>query len=124
MWTRRRVTALLIGAVTAFALTSTAEASPGSARLRGVVTTEQAGLALPRVSVTLRSESHQGFIRVRATGPEGAFEFDELPAGLYSLEASHAGYKRLLLEPILVIEGSERREHLTLRESDSPRPQS
>ena len=94
--------------------------SRGSASLLGVVTTHDHGAALNHVSVTLRSETNHAFIQVRATGRDGAFQFDELPAGIYSIEATRAGFERATVEPILVLEGTVRTEHVTLQEADEP----
>ncbi|HHO49707.1 MAG TPA: carboxypeptidase regulatory-like domain-containing protein [Deltaproteobacteria bacterium] len=95
-----------------------AAASPAAeSTLMGVVTAAEYGLSLSRVSLTLRSESNHAFIQVRATDHRGAFRFDELPAGIYSLEATRAGFERTTVEPILVLEGTTRSEHVTLQSS-------
>jgi hypothetical protein len=90
-------------------------ASPSSSttgRLEGVVTGQRYGLALPSVSVTLRAwrpQVHAGetlpLVEVRQTDRDGTFAFDDLPAGLYSIEA---------------VPGLAVTEHLVLAET--PRP--
>ena len=99
---------------------SPASPATGTASLRGVVTHVDDGMLLHRVSVTLRSETNHGFIRVRATDRDGAFGFEELPAGVYSLEATRDGFERFTLEPLLLLDDTVRNEHISLRATPVP----
>lgn len=95
-------------------VSSPAHASPSaSGTLQGVVTGEHHGLALHRVSVTLRNESRT-FMQVRATDRDGAFRFEDVPPGLYSIEAEQLGYDDALRSPILVLPGRELTEQVIL----------
>ena len=99
---------------TVLALGSTgAWASPSRGLLEGVVTSVPNGLAVPNVSITLRSASDP-FVEIRTTDRDGAFRFEDLPAGLYSLEALGAGFRRETLSPILVVPGVAVSEHVEL----------
>lgn len=110
----------LVGAALWLGATAPAFASPSeSGRLHGVVTREADGLGLPSVSVTLRSQTLP-LLEVRSTSVDGAFKFEDLPAGLYSLEAKAEGFARATLSPILVVPGVPVTEHLVLAE-DNPR---
>lgn len=94
---------------------STALASPSSQAglLEGVVTSVPNGLAVPNVSITLRS-ANDPFVEIRTTDRDGAFRFDNLPAGLYSIEALGVGYRRETVSPILVVPGVAVSEHVEL----------
>lgn len=116
MWTARGVALAVMVALGVSSTSAAASPSIDAGVLRGVVTTGEHGLSLSRVSLTLRSESNHAFIRVRATDQRGTFHFDELPAGLYSLEATRAGFEETTVEPILVLEGTTQIEHVTLQE--------
>ena len=97
-----------------------AETVTGAGVLQGVVTGEQHGLTLHRVSVTLRSET-QPFVETRSTDREGVFRFDDVPPGLYSLEAKRTGYEDRVLAPILVLPGRELIEQVSLEPSVAER---
>ena len=89
-------------------------ASPSRAGLlEGVVTSVPNGLAVPNVSITLRSTSDP-FVEIRTTDRDGAFRFEDLPAGLYSLEALGVGFRRETVSPILVVPGVAVSEHVEL----------
>ena len=91
-----------------------ASASPSQGGLlEGVVTSVPNGLAVPNVSITLRSASDP-FVEIRTTDRDGAFRFEDLPAGLYSLEALGAGFRRETVSPILVVPGVAVSEHVEL----------
>lgn len=99
-----------------------AHASPSeSGRVHGVVTRQADGLGLSSVSVTLRSQTLP-LLEVRSTSADGAFRFDDLPAGLYSLEARADGYARATLSPVLVVPGVAVTEHLVLAPTPAPAP--
>lgn len=107
---------LLITAAVTLLVGPQAQAAPTTGGLHGVVTGLESGLVLPQVSVILRSET-QPFLEVRHTDRDGAFQFDDVPPGLYSLEASQPGYRPAKLSPILVIPGREVTEHVVLERS-------
>ena len=110
----------------AFALAAPASASPSSGKggLHGIVTGRTDGLGVSSVSVTLRAIARTSaqpstvapFVQVRNTDLEGVFRFDDLPAGLYSIEARINGLEWDDFAPILVVPGLEIREHLVLGE--------
>jgi hypothetical protein len=116
--------ALLLGALSAPASASPASETTG--RLEGVVTGQRYGLALPAVSVTLRAWRPQvragelPLVSVRQTDRNGTFAFDDLPAGLYALEATGEGQQRATVSPVLVVPGVPVTEHLVVAET--PRP--
>lgn len=122
MFRRRTV---LVGLATwfAFGVPGTAFANPTPrGHLHGVVTSHD-GALLDRVSLTLRSKT-DGAIEMRATDRDGVFAFDEIPAGLYSLEATKEGFERMTVHPIVVVAGSTRDEHLSLDVARRPGPAS
>jgi hypothetical protein len=105
-------------------LASAAWASPPQlGQLEGVVTSVPQGLAMPNVSITLRSATSGGgslpLIEVRTTDRDGTFRFEDLPAGLYSLEAAGAGIPYTTLTPVIVVPGVALMEHVTV---PLPRP--
>ena len=137
MWSRWLVRTSILGALLGLAFASTSEASQprsaspevameapalGDASVHGVITSHSSGFSLPRVSVTLRSTTDDSFVRRGATDRAGAFRFENLPAGLYSLEASYAGYQRVTLAPFMVLDGVERKQPLSLRKLAHPVP--
>ena len=135
MWTRRDIVGRFVAvALAATSWSSAAWANPSQppgasqgatvASVQGVVTRASDGQLLNRVSVTLRSETQDDFIRVHATNRDGAFTFEALPAGVYSLEATHEGFERVTVEPLLLLDGAQRTEHLTLREARTRLPAS
>jgi hypothetical protein len=92
--------------------------------LEGVVTSAPIGLAVPNASVTLRSTSTDWF-EVRTTDRDGLFRFEDLPAGLYSLEARAGetaghprgvGLQQAFVSPVIVIPGMPVTENLVLLE--------
>lgn len=114
MWTRRGLVATAVALLVGLTPASVALASAPAGAVQGIVTAEAGGLQLPRVSVTLRSESTGSLVRVGATDLDGAFQFDHVPAGRYSLEASHPNFQRVTVRPVLVVDGVVRREHVAL----------
>lgn len=68
---------------------------------------------MPNVSVTLRSTSLP-LVRMRTTDRNGAFLFEDLPAGLYSLEAAGKGIPETVLSPVIVVPGLPVIEHLSV----------
>lgn len=98
----------------------TAWSAPAAAtgQLSGIVTGQRYGLPVASVSVTLRSEGYR-LVQVRQTDRHGAFAFEGLPAGRYSIEAVGAGLDPTGLGPVLVVPGVAVSEHLVVAE---PRP--
>lgn len=86
----------------------------GSGEVRGVVTGAENGLGLRRVRMVLRQNESSKIVKVKHTDKGGSFSFDDLPAGVYSLEAQAAGYYRKLVAPIVIRAGKARLEHITL----------
>ena len=80
-----------------------------SGEMRGMVTAADDGLALRRARVVLRHEATREIVSVQNTGKAGRFAFGQLPAGVYSLEASATGYLPAILAPIVVRVGRETR---------------
>ncbi|MBX2798274.1 MAG: carboxypeptidase-like regulatory domain-containing protein [Myxococcales bacterium] len=120
---RRRSVLVGLAALLAWSASGTALANPSPrGHLHGVVTSHD-GALLDRVSLTLRSKT-EGVIEMCATDRDGVFAFDEIPAGLYSLEASKEGFERMTVAPIVVVEGSTRHEHVSLDASRRPGPAS
>lgn len=119
MWTRRGVFAALAAAMFVTTTPSWASSPATTGSVHGVITGQQGGLQLPQVSITLRSQSNGDLVRVGATDLRGAFRFDEVPAGLYELEATHPGFEAVTVERVMVIGGSVRREHVTLPEKSA-----
>jgi hypothetical protein len=64
----------------------------GTGALRGRVTASPAGTPLRRAQVSLASPDNPQLRRVTMSDADGRFEFTELPAGRYALNASKAGY--------------------------------
>jgi hypothetical protein len=92
--------------------------------LEGVVTASPYGTAVPNASVTLRSATETWF-QVRMTDRDGTFRFDDLPAGLYSLEARPPTGEPLLharMSPIIVVPGVPVSENLVLLDVTAPPP--
>ena len=115
----------LLGALCAPAWASPSSSTTG--RLEGVVTGQRYGLAIPSVSVTLRAWGPQvragdslPVVEIRQTDRDGTFAFDDLPAGMYSLEATGTGQQRTTVSPVLVVPGLAVTEHLVVAET--PRP--
>ena len=112
-----------------------AAAAPPSTRggLHGIVTGRTDGLGLSSVSITLRAVSRPSaklvpgpapFVAMRKTDLEGVFRFDDLPAGLYSIEARINGLEWESFTPILVVPGLKVREHIVLGEDPIAAPPS
>jgi hypothetical protein len=62
--------------------------------------TDQGGDALPGVTVTLTSPALQVPQLVKVTGVNGAYQFVELPVGMYRVSFELAGFSRLIRENV------------------------
>lgn len=89
--------------------------------LQGVVTAAPIGVGVPNASVTLRSTT-ETWSEVRTTDRDGLFRFDDLPAGLYSLEAHAVGLMHGFVSPIIVVPGIPVIENLVLFDPRAPPP--
>lgn len=121
---RRFLRIAAISALLGIAGTASASGPVGNGGLHGIVTGRSNGLGMPSVSVTLRSlpapdarraeEEKAPWVEVRSTDTEGVFRFDDVPAGLYAIEAQLDGRAWSSLDPILVVPGARLREHIVL----------
>jgi hypothetical protein len=82
------------------------------------------------VSVTLRlvpccarRATEAPWIEVRNTDTEGVFRFDDIPAGVYAIEARLDG-REWSSDPILVVPGTRVHEHIVLGDAPASPPQS
>lgn len=82
--------------------------------VRGVVTGAEDGLELRRVRLVLRQDASRKVVSIEHTDQGGEFVFDDLAAGVYSLEAQAAGYFRTIVAPVVIRTGKARIEHITL----------
>ncbi|MGA7521020.1 MAG: carboxypeptidase-like regulatory domain-containing protein [Acidobacteriaceae bacterium] len=86
---------LLTAALALTALAAPAQSQPGSASftISGTVRSATTGAPLDRAEVTLSTgEEYESQVAEVITAEGGAFRFDRLPAGKYSLAASRRGY--------------------------------
>jgi hypothetical protein len=122
---------IALGLASAFWAPEAAASPTNRGMLEGVVTSAPIGLAVPNASVTLRSTS-TGWFEVRTTDRDGLFRFENLPAGLYSLEAQPAenssgshprgvGLQQAFVSPVIVIPGLPVTENLVLLETTRSR---
>jgi len=118
---------LAIAAVFGMAAPAFASGPASAGGLHGIVTGRTDGLGMASVSVTLRSvptspplaTEEAQWVEVRNTDIEGVFRFDDVPAGLYAIEA-HLDGREWSSEPILVVPGLRVHEHIVLGESPAP----
>jgi len=64
--------------------------------------TDESGAIVPEASITLRSQDNNNLYRAAMTG-EGAYAFRAIPPGTYRLEAERAGFKKYVLERIVIL---------------------
>jgi len=76
-----------------------AQATSGS--IRGVVT-DPDGLATPGVTVVATSDALIGGRQATVTAANGVYRFPSLPPGMYELEASLAGFQKVLQQNVQV----------------------
>src|SRR5271169_3658856 len=87
-----RVIASLFGVLALFLCASLpARAQVITAALRGAVSDEQ-GAVIAGAEVTLSNPS-ANFTRTVVTGPDGVYNFPDVPISTYSLHVSHPGFK-------------------------------
>jgi hypothetical protein len=77
-----------------------AQAAITSGSVRGVVA-DNSGAVIARASVVLTSRAH-GQSQTRASNSAGIFVFPSQPVGLYSIEVSVPGFRKEIIEPVLV----------------------
>jgi hypothetical protein len=82
-------------------------------RLRGTVVDPQ-GLALPGVTVTIRSEALMGGERKAVTGVTGAYSFTGLPPGIYSAASELEGFESANQENVKVAINTTSTVHFVL----------
>jgi carboxypeptidase family protein len=75
----------------------------GSSGLNGVVT-DASGAVVPRVTVTLISESEK-FTRTALTNEAGAYAFTDLIPGTYQISAEASGFKKTIVNEVRLFVG-------------------
>jgi len=87
-----RVIGSLLALIALLLCTSVAaRAQVVTASVRGTITDEQ-GASVAGADVTI-TNSATGYSRTAKTGVDGQYSFQELPLGVYTLRASHSGFK-------------------------------
>src|SRR5262245_55705982 len=86
--------------VVLFAFASIAAAQDYRARLQGIVT-DSTDAAVPGATVTLRNNG-TGVSATRTTGPTGAYLFDNVEPGTYTVTSEFTGFSRSVHENVLV----------------------
>jgi len=77
------------------------------ASLSGAVS-DATGAAVPAVALTLRNAG-TGAVRQTSSAPNGSYAFDDLPAGMYSFEAEHPGFKPYAMLSLEIAAGEVQR---------------
>jgi hypothetical protein len=122
---------LAVVAVFGMAAPALASGPAPTGDLHGVVTGRSDGLGMPSVSVTLRlvpccsprASDDAPWVEVRNTDTEGVFRFDDIPAGVYAIEARLDG-RQWSSDPILVVPGTRVHEHIVLGDAPATPSQS
>ena len=86
---------------------------PGAGRLFGKVTDPQ-GLVVSGAQVNVLAENGT-LLAQGSTGPQGAYEFDSLPAGNHQVEVIVPGFKKMVIQNIAVSGGSSSEQNATLQ---------
>ena len=123
----RSLHSLAIAALFGLAAPAFASGPAPTGDLYGVVTGRTDGLGVASVSVTLRmvpccsrrTTHDAAWTEVRNTDTEGVFRFDDIPPGVYAIEARLDG-REWSSDPILVVPGTRVHEHIVL--GDAPVP--
>jgi ankyrin repeat protein len=90
--------------------------SSGSASLAGTVS-DPNGAVIPGTQVSLKDD-RTGAQYTAATTDEGAYGFDALPEGTYTLTVEHVGFAPSVLKELKVQSGSAQRSDVTLEPSE------
>ncbi len=125
----RTLRTVALAAIVAMAGPAFASGPASTGALHGIVTGRTDGLGMASVSVTLRSVPRASrvaaeeapWVEVRSTSTDGVFHFDDVPAGVYAIEARLDG-QSWSSQPILVVPGLNVHEHIVL--GDLPAPSS
>ena len=83
-----------------FALAVTISAQDYRARLQGIVT-DSSDAAVPGATVTLLNNG-TGISVTRTSGPSGAYLFDNVEPGTYTVSTEFAGFARSVQQNVLV----------------------
>ncbi|GAA3952256.1 outer membrane beta-barrel family protein [Hymenobacter algoricola] len=94
---------LLVAAVQLSGHTATAQVASS---LSGTITDSLTHQALPYVTVLVRPYGSSNVLFNTLTNDKGAFTFEGLPAGQYSLAGKYLGYKDFLTEPVVAGPGA------------------
>src|SRR5258706_6956182 len=86
--------------VALFALAAAVAAQDYRARLQGIVT-DSSDATVPGATVTLRNNG-TGISATRTSGPNGAYLFDNVEPGTYTVSSEFAGFARSVQEKVLV----------------------
>ncbi|MEN0063738.1 MAG: carboxypeptidase-like regulatory domain-containing protein [Myxococcota bacterium] len=98
------------------------DAPEACGEMRGVVTGADDGLGLRKVRVLLRRDGTREVVEAQRTSRSGHFTFDEIPSGIYSIEAQAVGYIPTILAPIVIRRGKVRIENITLTPDSDGQP--
>src|SRR5262245_51680423 len=90
-----------------------AQSETGRAALEGTVS-DSSGKSIASAAITVR-ETQTGLQRALKTNAEGAFRVSALPVGLYSMEATSAGFGTSRVTNIALTVGETKTVNLTLQ---------
>jgi len=96
----RAVLFIWFGLLTAVCPTATAQVAGTSGAIRGVIS-DNSGAVVANASVTLTSRSNGQSVS-RLSNSAGIFVFPSQPVGLYGLEVAAPGFRKEMVEPVLV----------------------
>src|SRR5262245_8973621 len=83
-----------------FLLTTAIDAQDYRARVQGIVT-DTSDSAVPGATVTLRNNG-TGISAARTSGPTGAYLFDNVEPGTYTVSSEFQGFSKSVQENVLV----------------------
>ena len=107
-----RVTMIVVGAL--FAVAAWAQTNSGT--IKGTVV-DPSGAGVPNVSVQARNVETD-IVTKAQTGADGAFTFVSLMPGKYELTIGHTGFKKAVLQSVLVHIGETTRADIPLQIGD------
>src|SRR5205085_3083170 len=90
----------LKAAATLFALAAVIAAQDYRARVQGIVT-DSSNATVPGASVTLHNNG-TGISATRTSGPNGAYLFDNVEPGTYTVSSEFTGFSRSVQQDVLV----------------------